>query len=82
MVIGLELLFIHFALTDEVLESGVVDDRDKEKGRAVGGEADGWVKSEEENRRVRILIAVDGDELEIVVVMTVEDGANNLANLV
>ena len=82
MVIRLELLSVHFALVDEVLESRVVDDRDEEEGRAVRGKADRWVKTEKEDGHVRILIAVDGDELEIVVVMTVEDGANNLANLV
>ena len=52
MIVRLELLPVHFALADEVLESRVVDDRDEEEGRAVRGEADGRVKAEEEDGHV------------------------------
>ena len=78
----MELLPVHFALTDEVFESWVVDDRDEEQGRAVGGEADGRVKPEEEYGHVRVCGAVNSHQLETVVVVPVEYGSDDVANFI
>jgi len=78
----LELLSIHFALADEFLEPWVIDDSDEEKGRAVGREADGRMNPEEEDGYIRVCGAVDGHQLELVILVAVENGANDLTNLV
>ena len=82
MVVRLELLPVHFALADEVLESRVVDDRDEKEGRAVGGEADGRVNAEEEDGHIRVGGAVDSHQLAFVVVVAVEDGADYIAHFI
>ena len=78
----MELLPVHFALVDEVLETRVVDDRDEEEGRAVGGEADGRVNSDEEDGHIRVGGAVDSHQLKIVFVVAVEDGADYITNFI
>ena len=59
VVVRLELLPVHFALADEVLQLRVVDGRDEEEGRAVGGEVDGRVNPNEEKHKSMMLLCTD-----------------------
>ena len=82
MVVRLELLPVHFVLADEVLESGVVDDRDEEEGKAVGGEADGRVNAKKEDGHIQAGGTMNSHQLEFVVELALEDGLNNVANFI
>jgi hypothetical protein len=78
----LKLLLVHFGLADEFLDSQVVDDRNEEEGRAMRGEADGRVNSEEEDRHSRVPGAVNSHQLEVVVIVAVEDCANDVTHFI